>query len=92
MVDNDIFDEDVLLGFLADTSELSQTRLELEKAKIDAEAELENAKTEAEAELENAKIEAEAEVGKAKIEQETCLRYQNEKQKFLEEKRNELVV
>lgn len=55
MVYNDIFDEDVLLRFLADTSELSQTQLEIEKAKNDAVAELENAKTEAEAEVKKLK-------------------------------------
>ena len=37
MVDNDLFEEDVLNDLVTDTPKLSQAPLELEKAKIEAE-------------------------------------------------------
>lgn len=78
MVDNDVFDVEELCQLSIDTSELSQAHLELEKAKIEAEA-----KVRGEAER------AKAEIEKARIEQETRFRELDERRELHEARSRE---
>lgn len=74
MVDNDVFDDEVLSQFPVETPELSQSQVEIEKARIEARARTEAAKVEAETARLEAETRAKTDVEIARIAQETQIR------------------